>query len=68
MVQKHHNGPQVYNATMKRQQSDTPPTNVYQWTKGKCEEFLRTIEEAKLSGSKSELISRVKGYVEHPEI
>jgi hypothetical protein len=53
---------------MKRQQSDTPPTDVDQWTKRKCEEFLRTIKGAKLSGSKSELISRVKGHVEHPEI
>ena len=43
-------------------------SNVNEWTKNKCVDFLKTVKGAKLSGSKCELISRVKGYVEHPEI
>ena len=44
------------------------PCNVDSWTKCECIEFLRTVKGAKLSGNKVELISRVKGYIEHPEI
>ena len=29
---------------------------------------MRTVKGAKLSGNKSELVTRVKGYIEHPEI
>lgn len=43
-------------------------SDVDMWTKAKCVDFLRTVKGAKLSGSKSELLSRVKGYTEHPEI
>ena len=38
------------------------------WTKEQCVKFLRTVKGAKLTGNKSELVSRVKGYIEHPEI
>lgn len=43
-------------------------SDVDKWTKNKCIEFLKTVKGAKVSGNKNELISRVKGYVEHPEI
>ena len=43
-------------------------SDVDKWTKNKCIEFLKTVKGAKVSGNKNELISPVKGYVEHPEI
>ena len=44
------------------------PCDVDKWTRAKCVYFLRTVKGAKLSGNKSELVTRVKGYIEHPEI
>ena len=43
-------------------------TNVEKWTKEECVKFLRTVKGAKLTGNKYELISRVKGYIQHPDI
>ena len=43
-------------------------SNVNEWTKNKCVDFLKTVKGAKLSDCKFELVSRVKGYVAHPEI
>jgi hypothetical protein len=43
-------------------------TSVEKWTKEQCFKFLRNFKCAKLTGNKWELISRVKGYIEHPDI
>ena len=43
-------------------------SNVEKWTKVECVKFLRTVKGAKLTGNKCELISRVKGYIQHPDI
>ena len=43
-------------------------TNVEKWTKEECVKFLRTVKGAKLTGNKCELISRVKVYIQHPDI
>ena len=43
-------------------------TSVEKWTKEQCVKFLRNVNGAKLTGNKCELISRVKGYIEHPDI
>ena len=43
-------------------------TSVEKWTKEQCVKFLRNVKGAKLTGNKCELISRVKGYIEHPDI
>ena len=42
--------------------------DVNMWTKAKCIDFSTTVKGAKLSSSKSKLLSCVKGYAEHPEI
>ena len=42
------------------------PCDVDKWTRAKCVHFLRTVKDAKLSGNKSELVTRVKGFFEHP--
>lgn len=38
------------------------------WSKSECVKFLKTLKGAKVSGTKSELIERCKGYIDHPEI
>ena len=45
-------------------------SNVEKWTKEECVKFLRTVKGAKLTGNvnKCELISRVKDYIQHPDI
>jgi hypothetical protein len=45
-----------------------PSTNVDQWTKKSCIDFLRGVKGAKVSVTKNELIARVKAYLEHPDI
>ena len=43
-------------------------SNVEKWTKEECVKILRTVKGAKLTGNKCELISRVKDYIQHPDI
>ena len=43
-------------------------SNVEKWTNEECVKFLRTVKGAKLTGYKCELICRVKGYIQHPDI
>ena len=44
------------------------PSDVEKWSKADCIQFLKTINRAKLSGNKNELVHRITGYLNHPEI